>query len=62
MKKYILFDFDGVIADTFPVALEVFDMVFPGTTEAELRLAFEGNINQWMQIQARDNKEYKRVS
>ena len=59
MKKFILFDFDGVIGDTFHVALEVFDLVFPGTTEEDLRSAFETNINSWIAEQKVKNKKYR---
>ena len=46
--KYILFDFDGVIADSFYSALEVKQMICPHVTEEEYRKLFEGNINDTM--------------
>ncbi len=42
--KYILFDFDGVIADSFDSALEINQMIYPHRTEEEYRKLFEGNI------------------
>jgi len=48
MKQfYILFDFDGVIADSFSVAFEVNKMVCPHLTENGYKKRFEGNINDW---------------
>ncbi|HRY31143.1 MAG TPA: HAD family hydrolase [Candidatus Paceibacterota bacterium] len=45
MKKIILFDFDGVILDSFSPAYEASKMIHPRMTEDEYREAFEGNIN-----------------
>lgn len=45
MKNFILFDFDGVIADTFAPAFEVQKLIYSGITEDEYRTFFEGNIN-----------------
>ena len=45
--KYILFDFDGVIADSFAVAFEVNNMICPHVTHDDYRRAFEGNVNDW---------------
>lgn len=44
-KKFILFDFDGVIADSFLPAFEVNKMICPHSTEEDYRKRFEGNIN-----------------
>jgi len=46
-NKYILFDFDGVIADSFEPAFEVNRMICPHLTEEDYRKRFEGNINEW---------------
>jgi phosphoglycolate phosphatase len=46
-NKYILFDFDGVIADSFDLAFEINKMVCPHLTEESCRRRFEGNINDW---------------
>ena len=45
LKKVIIFDFDGVIADTFQMALNIKRMIDPSIIEAEYRRRFEGNIN-----------------
>lgn len=48
MKKYfILFDFDGVIADSFRPAFDIQKMICPHITEDIYRKRFEGNINDW---------------
>lgn len=48
MKKkdrFIIFDFDGVIVDSFKVAFTVTAMNQPGLSEDEYRSFYEGNIN-----------------
>jgi HAD superfamily hydrolase (TIGR01549 family) len=45
-KKFIFFDFDGVIADSFSAAFAVNKMIFPTSTEDDYRKRFEGNINE----------------
>lgn len=45
MKNFILFDFDGVIADTFAPAFEVEKIMCPEATPEDYRSRFEGNIN-----------------
>ncbi|MBU1557930.1 HAD hydrolase-like protein [Patescibacteria group bacterium] len=47
MKKYILFDFDGVIVDSFQVAFGVTKKICPHLTENQYKKRFEGNINDW---------------
>ncbi len=42
--KIIIFDFDGVIADTFTVAHAVKQMEYPGMSEEQYRAKFNGNI------------------
>ena len=46
-KKYILFDFDGVIADSFLPAYKVHKTIHPHNTEEQYRRLFEGNINHY---------------
>ncbi len=43
----IIFDFDGVIADSFSVAFDVQRMICPHLTEREYRARFDRNINDW---------------
>jgi phosphoglycolate phosphatase len=43
-RKFVLFDFDGVIADSFNLAFEAALGVHPHFTEAEYRARFDGNI------------------
>lgn len=45
--NFILFDFDGVIADSFASAFEVQKMLCPHLTEDGYRRRFEMNINDW---------------
>ncbi|MBU1164857.1 HAD family hydrolase [Patescibacteria group bacterium] len=44
MKKIILFDFDGVIADTFDIAYLTAQILLPKISEEDYRKMFEGNI------------------
>ena len=46
--RIVLFDFDGVISDSWKVAFSVAGEYCPGITEAEYQAAFEGNINDWV--------------
>jgi len=46
-NNFILFDFDGVIVDSFAPAFEVQKMICPHITEDIYRKRFEGNINDW---------------
>src|SRR3990167_5395120 len=46
-KQFILFDFDGVIADSFQPSFEIQKMICPHLTENIYRKIFEGNINDW---------------
>jgi len=47
MQKFILFDFDGVIVDSFEPAFEVSKKACPHLTIEEYKRGFEGNINEW---------------
>lgn len=49
-KKFVLFDFDGVIANNFATAFEVNKMICPHITEYDYRKRFEGNINDWRDV------------
>lgn len=46
-QKFILFDFDGVIVDSFASAFEVRNKICPSMKEGQYRSAFDGNINDW---------------
>ncbi|MDD5290267.1 MAG: HAD hydrolase-like protein [Patescibacteria group bacterium] len=46
-KRFVLFDFDGVIMNSFQVAFEVNKMICPFLDENTYRKLFEGNINDW---------------
>jgi len=56
-KQYILFDFDGVIMDSFAPAFQVNKMICPHITEDDYRKRFEGNINDWKKIQQEHTSE-----
>ena len=43
---FVLFDFDGVIADSFQAAFEVNKLIRPSITEDSYRKRFLGNINE----------------
>lgn len=43
----VFFDFDGVIADSYWLALKTSQRKFPTLTEEEHRAGFEGNIVHW---------------
>ena len=45
-NKFILFDFDGVIADSFNIAFETAQTRCPSISEVDYRKKFEGNINE----------------
>jgi phosphoglycolate phosphatase len=55
-NKYILFDFDGVIVDSFAPAFEVNKMICPHITEEEYKRRFEGNINDWKDVESKHNE------
>jgi HAD superfamily hydrolase (TIGR01509 family) len=63
-KNIILFDFDGVVADSFALAYSVNRTVFPDLEEGEYRGAFEGNINDWAKekMQSRHRTDVNFVS
>lgn len=43
MKKLFIFDFDGVIEDTFELSFDFLKRQFPGMTREEYRSWFDGN-------------------
>lgn len=47
-RKIVLFDFDGVIIDSFSAAFETSKKFYPQLTEGDYRKLFEGNINDWI--------------
>jgi len=49
-ERFILFDFDGVIADSLTVAFEINKMICPDLTDEGYRKRFEGNINDWERV------------
>ncbi|MFZ1075191.1 MAG: HAD hydrolase-like protein [Minisyncoccia bacterium] len=55
VKKFVLFDFDGVIANSFQVGFNVYKSVYPDLTIAEFREAFDGNIHDWKEAMAKRN-------
>lgn len=47
MKRFVLFDFDGVIADSYATTLRVCKYRCPNFIEEDFIRGFEGNINDW---------------
>jgi phosphoglycolate phosphatase-like HAD superfamily hydrolase len=59
-KSFVLFDFDGVIADTFRQAFEAEKIFYPNLSEDLYKKRFEGNINDWedpMNVYTDKNKQ-----
>lgn len=54
-KKFVLFDFDGVIADSFQAAFAVHKVISPHIIEGDYRSWFEGNINNWQEMASPGN-------
>ncbi|MDO8444266.1 MAG: HAD hydrolase-like protein [bacterium] len=46
-NKFVLFDFDGVIADSFETAFGAYSEINPRITKEYYRSRFEGNVNDW---------------
>ncbi|MFA6410584.1 MAG: HAD hydrolase-like protein [Candidatus Buchananbacteria bacterium] len=59
-RKIILFDFDGVIADTFEMANEIATVFFPGISKDEYRKMFESNVHDSVKsyIKQKDEKSH----
>lgn len=55
-KKFVLFDFDGVIADSWSVAYTTARTVFPGLGEEKYRKMFEGNVYEAHDAMVSDEK------
>lgn len=49
-KKIILFDFDGVIVDSFDIGFLVSKKIHPVLTESTFQKLFEGNINESLRL------------
>lgn len=61
-KKIIFFDFDGVIADSFDIALEINKQIDSKIkTEDDFRNLFNGNINDWKKDSSYKEEEIKRI-
>ncbi len=60
MLKAILFDFDGVIANTFDFCYQINKSLGSGLTEDQYRDLFNGNINDHFKEQAVDKREQKK--
>jgi len=58
-KNFLLFDFDGVIADSFALAFKVSKMISPRLTEEEFGQRFEGNISDWQTPASPDPETYR---
>ena len=60
-RKIILFDFDGVIADSFDIAFEVNKIIDPKiVSEKDYRKLFDGNIVEWA-IKSTPKEELERL-
>ena len=58
----MLFDFDGVIADTFDLNFNINRKIDPGIkTEDVYRKRFDGNINNWEKDLGRSEEEIKKA-
>ena len=61
-RKIVLFDFDGVIADTFDLNFNINRKIDPGIkTEDDYRKRFDGNINNWEKDLGRSEGEIKKA-
>ena len=56
-NDFIFFDFDGVVVDSFRVTFEIHKTVHPHLTEDSYRACFEGNINDWKELNNTHTKE-----
>ncbi len=57
-KKHIIFDFDGVIIDSFQTALSVEQITVPELDDETYRILFEGNINK---VEGYQNESLKKI-
>ncbi len=56
-KKFILFDFDGVITDSFKTALNVIQAICPHISAEHYKKGFEGNINEWQKLRSEHTED-----
>lgn len=56
-KKIVLFDFDGVIADSFDAAMVANKILTPEITDDEYKALFDGNINDYKKFLSKEEKE-----
>ena len=62
-RKIILFDFDGVIADSFNIAFELNKIIDPKIiTRKDFQDLFNGNINDWVKDTSYGEEEIKRIN
>ena len=62
-RKIILFDFDGVIADSFSIAFETNKIIDSKiVTENDYRRLFNANINDWVKKSSYTEEEIKRIN
>lgn len=55
-RRFILFDFDGVIADSFALAFDVGRAIHPHLTEKSYRALFEGNVYESLKAIGQDGR------
>ena len=60
-KKIILFDFDGVIADSFEMAFSVNKIITKNINKDDYRKLFDGNINDWKKRTKLSEEETHRI-
>jgi len=57
--KAIIFDFDGVIHDTFEVFYDIMKQLYPNITKEEYRSYFDGNIFKKVDIEPSKEEDFK---
>ena len=66
MKKSLIFDFDGVIADTRDVLFSIFSEMDPETSDEDFLAHFDGNVHEEPRVKftpeslAHMHSEYRR--
>ena len=62
-KKIILFDFDGVIADSFDIGFKINKIIDPKVvTKKDFQGLFDGNINDWVKDTPYGEEEIKKIN
>ena len=62
-NKIILFDFDGVIADSFNITFEINKIIdHKIVTKEDFQNLFDGNINDWTKEFSYGEEEIKRIN